>query len=40
MGYLFRLVLEDGAAADPPTFTTGHWKWEAGDEVMVGAEPK
>jgi hypothetical protein len=40
IGYTFRLVLEDGAEADPATFVTGHWKWEPGDEVMVGAEPK
>jgi len=40
MGYLFRLVLEDGALADPSTFTTGHWKWQPGDTIMVGAEPK
>jgi hypothetical protein len=39
-GYRFRLVLEDGAEAEPPTFTTGHWRWEPGDEVMVGSEPK
>jgi hypothetical protein len=40
MGYTFRLVLEDGAEADPPTFTTAHWKWEVGDEILVGATPK
>ena len=40
MGYVFRLVLEDGAEADPSIFTTGHWRWEPGDEIIVGAEPK
>jgi hypothetical protein len=40
LGYLLRLVLEDGAEADPPPFTNGHWNWAPGDEIMVGAEPK
>lgn len=33
-------MLEDGAEADPPAFTSGHWKREPSDEIMVGAEPK
>jgi hypothetical protein len=32
----FRLVTVDGAAADPPLFTTVAPKWEPGDTIPLG----
>jgi hypothetical protein len=37
MAYTFRLVLEDGAAADPPTFATGVWNWTPGETLFDGS---
>ena len=36
MAYVSRLVLEDGADADPPSFASGFWGWKAGDELFEG----
>jgi hypothetical protein len=35
-GFLFRLELEDGTRADPPTFETAVPTWQAGDTVPLG----
>ena len=35
--FTFKLVLEDGTPADPPTFTAAVPNWKAGDVVPLGA---
>jgi hypothetical protein len=36
-GFTFRLELEDGTPADPPTFRAGVPNWRAGDPIALGA---
>jgi hypothetical protein len=36
-GFTFRLELEDGAPADPPTFHTVVPTWQPGDMIPLGA---
>ena len=36
MAYAYRLVLEVGADADPPSFASGFWGWKVGDELFEG----
>ena len=36
MAFLFRLQLEDGTPADPPTFRTAVPNWRAGDVIPLG----
>jgi hypothetical protein len=36
MAFLYRLETRDGAAADPPTFSTGVPNWRAGDTIPLG----
>ena len=35
-GFTYRLVLEDGTPADPPSFSTSVPTWREGDTFMVG----
>jgi len=35
-GFLFRLELEGGTHADPPTFETAVSTWRAGDTIQLG----
>jgi hypothetical protein len=35
MAFTYKLVLEDGTPADPPTFTTAVPTWHAGDKVLI-----
>jgi hypothetical protein len=35
-GFLFRLELEDGTRADPPTFETAVHIWRRGDTIPLG----
>jgi hypothetical protein len=35
MAFAFRLELEDGTPADPPTFTTVVPNWSPGDELPL-----
>jgi hypothetical protein len=35
MAFTYRLVLEDGTPADPPTFVTAVPNWHAGDKVLI-----
>jgi hypothetical protein len=35
-GFLFRLELEDGTPADPPTFETAVHTWRPGDTIPLG----
>jgi hypothetical protein len=35
-GFLFRLELEDGTCADPPTFETAVPNWRPGDTIPLG----
>ena len=35
--FKFKLVLEDGTPADPPTFTAAVPNWKAGDTIPLGA---
>jgi hypothetical protein len=35
MPFKFKMVLEDGAPADPPTFATSVPNWREGDPVMI-----
>ena len=35
-GFLFRLELEGGTPADPPTFETAVSTWRAGDTIQLG----
>ena len=37
-GFLFRLELEDGTRADPPTFETAVPTWHAGDTIPLGQD--
>jgi hypothetical protein len=36
MAFTFKLETEDGAPADPPTFTTVAPMWRAGDTIPLG----
>jgi hypothetical protein len=36
MAFIYRLELEDGTAADPPTFRTAVPTWSAGDTIPLG----
>ena len=36
MGFLYRLVLEDGTPADPPTLDTATPTWRSGDTIPLG----
>jgi hypothetical protein len=36
MAFTFRLVLEDGTPADPPTLDTAVPNWSAGDTIPLG----
>jgi hypothetical protein len=35
-GFTYRLELEDGTPADPPTFETAVPTWRSGDEIPLG----
>ena len=37
-GFTYRLELEDGTPADPPTFETAVPTWRAGDTIPLGRE--
>ena len=37
MAFTYKLVLEDGTPADPPTFTAAVPDWGPGDEIHLGA---
>jgi hypothetical protein len=37
LGVTFRLELEDGTPADPPTFRTAVLTWKAGDTIPLRA---
>ena len=37
-GLTFRLELEDGTLADPPTFQAPGVSWEAGDTIPIGRD--
>jgi hypothetical protein len=37
-GFLFRLELEDGRRADPPTFETAVPNWTNGDTIPLGRD--
>ena len=36
MAFTFRLELEDGTPADPPTFSAAVPNWKAGDTIPLG----
>jgi hypothetical protein len=36
-GFAYRLELEDGTPADPPSFQTSVPTWKAGDTIPLGA---
>jgi hypothetical protein len=36
-GFLFRLVMADGAAADPPVLRSSEANWSSGDTIPLGA---
>ena len=36
MAYTFRLVLEDGAEGDAPSFASGFLGWKVGDTLFEG----
>jgi hypothetical protein len=36
MAFTFRLELEDGAPADPPTFSAAVPNWRPGDAIPLG----
>jgi hypothetical protein len=38
MAFIFRLVLEDGTPADPPTLYTAVPTWRAGDTIPLGRD--
>jgi hypothetical protein len=38
MAFTFKLVTVDGAAADPPTFTTVAPQWRPGDTIPLGRD--
>lgn len=35
MAFTYKLVLEDGTPADPPTFVTVVPTWRVGDKVLI-----
>jgi hypothetical protein len=35
MAFTYKLVLEDGTPADPPTFVTAVPTWHEGDRVLI-----
>lgn len=37
-GFIYRLELEDGTPADPPTFETAVPTWRAGDTIPLGRD--
>jgi hypothetical protein len=37
-GFIFRLELEDGTPADPPTFDTATPTWRIGDTIPLGRD--
>jgi hypothetical protein len=37
LGFTFRLELEDGTPADPPTFRTSVLNWRPDDTIPLGA---
>jgi hypothetical protein len=37
-GFTYRLELEDGTPADPPTFETAVPTWRAGDTIPLGRD--
>jgi hypothetical protein len=37
MAFVYRLELEDGTPADPPTFKTAVSSWQPGDTIPLGA---
>ena len=37
-GFLFRLELEDGTTADPPTFETAVPTWRPGDTIPLSRD--
>ena len=36
LGFMYRLELEDGTPADPPTFTAAVPNWKPGDTIPLG----
>jgi hypothetical protein len=36
MAFTYRLELEDGTTADPPTFTAAVPNWRSGDTIPLG----
>jgi hypothetical protein len=38
MAFTFKLELEDGGPADPPTFATAVPNWSAGDTIPLGRD--
>jgi hypothetical protein len=36
MAFIYKLELEDGTPADPPTLDTGVPNWRSGDEIPLG----
>ena len=36
MAFTYRLVLEDGSPADPPTFVSSEPNWQVGDRIPRG----
>jgi hypothetical protein len=36
MAFIFKLVLEDGTPADPPTITSVVTNWRSGDTIPLG----
>jgi hypothetical protein len=37
-GFTYRLELEDGTPADPPTFNTAVPNWRPGDTISLGRD--
>jgi hypothetical protein len=35
MAFTYKMVLEDGTPADPPTFVSAVPTWHAGDKVLI-----
>jgi hypothetical protein len=38
MAFIYKLVLEDGTPADPPTLDTAVPTWRAGDTIPLGRD--
>ncbi|HET8653607.1 MAG TPA: hypothetical protein VFM13_13685 [Gaiellaceae bacterium] len=38
LGFMFRLQLEDGTPADPPSFPSATLNWKVGDMIPLGAK--